>query len=133
MAITTTREQALAVADWRRRVHRLYAEVRATRSPAEGHALWVAGREELFTTHPASPRRAGQSLRHADHDPAFRFELALDPAPAQEWTYSTGSDGDGSTSSAWDGSRSPRCCAPSRRAPRCLSARGSCKASEPPC
>jgi len=92
----TSQDQAVAVADWRRRVHRLYADVQAAPSPEQAHALWVAGRSSLFAWHPASPRREGQTLRHAPYDPGMRFTLPLlpstDPGP-DEWVYSSGSDG----------------------------------------
>lgn len=90
----TSQEQAVAVADWRRRVHQLYADVRAAPSPEQAHSLWVAGRSSLFAWHPASPRREGQSLRHAAYDPAMRFVLPLVGTTAEEWVYSTGTNGD---------------------------------------
>ncbi|WP_363326219.1 DUF1684 domain-containing protein [Haloactinopolyspora sp.] len=73
---------ALDVLDWRRRVHALYARVRAETDPAQAHAAWVAERDELFRTHPASPVpavdgvRAG--LRHAPYDPSLRFVAPVD-------------------------------------------------------
>jgi uncharacterized protein (DUF1684 family) len=94
----TTQEQALAVADWRRRVHQLYADVRAAPSPEQAHSLWVAGRSSLFAWHPASPRREGQALRHAPYDAALRFTLPLLHADRSsghdKWVYSSGTDGD---------------------------------------
>ena len=94
----TPQEQAVAVADWRRRVHGLYADVRAAPSPEQAHALWVAGRSSLFEWHPASPRREGQALRHAAYDQVMRFTLPLLPAHGSsgpdEWVYGSGTDGD---------------------------------------
>ncbi|HEX8780407.1 MAG TPA: DUF1684 domain-containing protein [Nocardioides sp.] len=89
----TSQEQALAVADWRRRVHRLYADVQAARSPEQAHTTWVAGRSSLFAWHPASPRREGQAMRHAAYDPAMRFTLPLLPADDDVWVYDSGTDG----------------------------------------
>ncbi|MEO3937669.1 DUF1684 domain-containing protein [Dermatophilaceae bacterium Soc4.6] len=83
----------LAVASWRREVHALYAAVRDERDPATAHAAWVAGREALFATHPASARQPGQELRHAAYDPAFRFVLPVQAAGPQSWAPQTGSDG----------------------------------------
>jgi uncharacterized protein (DUF1684 family) len=88
-----TRDYSLAVADWRRRVHSLYADVRAAASPQAGHELWIAGRSTLFASHPASPRMAGQELRHAAYDPAFRFVMPVEPAPADRFDVATGTDG----------------------------------------
>ena len=43
---------SLSLLDWRRRVGALYAAVRDTEDPASAHALWRAGRDELFAGHP---------------------------------------------------------------------------------
>ncbi|MDR6862015.1 DUF1684 domain-containing protein [Phycicoccus sp. 3266] len=83
----------LQVASWRREVHSLYAAVRAERDPAAAHALWVEGRTELFETHPASPRRPGQRMRHAAYDPSFRFTVPVVPAELDGWKFTTGTDG----------------------------------------
>ncbi|CAN5502611.1 hypothetical protein BH10ACT8_BH10ACT8_18970 [soil metagenome] len=91
--MSRSQRDALAVVDWRRQVHALYGAVRAERDPAAGHAVWIAGRTELFGSHPASPRMAGQQLRHADYDPAFRFELPMADAAADRFEASTGTDG----------------------------------------
>jgi uncharacterized protein (DUF1684 family) len=79
----------LWLADWRRRVAELYAEVRATaaKDPAAAHARWREVREALYRDHPSSPvpadRRADFRAIHFPYDPGFRFELPLakdDPA-----------------------------------------------------
>src|SRR6188508_2893472 len=75
------------LADWRRRVATLYAEVRAMAAadPAFALAHWRAVRELLFREHPQSPvpaaTRATFQAHHFDHDPTLRFEVALEPAP----------------------------------------------------
>jgi uncharacterized protein (DUF1684 family) len=94
----------LDVLDWRRRVAGLYAAVReqARTDPAEAHATWRTGRDELFARHAASPvppdareRFAGLSV--AAYDPAYRFEVEVAPpapeADPERWEYSTGTDG----------------------------------------
>lgn len=97
--MTEEQRYSFAVADWRREVHRLYDAVRAEAAeagdagPESAHRLWVAGRSELFDRHPASPRRAGQRLRHADYDPSFRFVLAVSEAAPERIEVPTGSDG----------------------------------------
>jgi uncharacterized protein len=90
---------SLAVLDWRRRVFALYAEVRVEPDPAAAHKRWREVRDELFATHPASPvpeadRRAFAGLDVAPYDPAFRFEVDVDPgvAPAH-LDVPTGTDG----------------------------------------
>jgi uncharacterized protein (DUF1684 family) len=75
------------LADWRRRVAALYAEVRAMAAsdPAIALAHWRAVREQLYREHPQSPvppeTRATFQARHFEHDPDLRFELTLEPAP----------------------------------------------------
>jgi uncharacterized protein (DUF1684 family) len=78
----------LSLADWRRRISTLYAEVRAMSAtdPAAAIAHWRAVRERLFREHPQSPlpvaARADFQARHFDHDPSLRFHAVLEPAPA---------------------------------------------------
>ena len=78
----------LELADWRRRVAELYADVRhaAIVDPAIAHALWIEVRERLFRTHPQSPvpveRRAAFRALHWPYDPTLRFEVAVEPEPA---------------------------------------------------
>ncbi|GGM42233.1 hypothetical protein GCM10010102_42140 [Promicromonospora citrea] len=86
-ATSTPVTTALQTADWRRRVFAIYAEVRerAAQDPAAAHAYWVAARDELFGTHPASPvlpeDRAGfTGLAVAPYDPAWRFTAPVVPA-----------------------------------------------------
>ncbi len=81
------------VTSWRREVHDLYAAVRAEPDPATAHAVWIAGRTRLFETHPASPRKSGQALRHAPYDPGYRFVVEPAPAEPESWAPTTGSDG----------------------------------------
>jgi uncharacterized protein len=80
----------LSLADWRRHIAELYAEVRAMAAtdPAIALAHWRAVRERLFREHPQSPvprsSRATFEARHFDHDPALRFEVEVHPAPPPE-------------------------------------------------
>lgn len=75
------------LADWRRRIATLYAEVRgmAANDPAIALAHWRAVRETLYREHPQSPVPADQRstfrATHFEHDPALRFELVVEPAP----------------------------------------------------
>jgi uncharacterized protein len=81
------RSTELELNGWRRRVGELYAAVRAEPSPERGHALWRAGRDELFRSHPQSPLPPqdplrGTGLPYWPYDPALRFTLPLLPAAA---------------------------------------------------
>ena len=91
----------LELLDWRRRISRLYADVRSTADPVESHALWRSGRDELFLDHPQSPLPPNDPMRDTGvpywpYDASLRFELALVAVdPPQEIGLPT--DGDGTT------------------------------------
>ena len=76
--------ELLAVADWRRQIAELYAEVRreAAADPAAAHATWRAEREALFRGHPASPVPAGERdafrALHWPYADAWRSTAALE-------------------------------------------------------
>jgi uncharacterized protein (DUF1684 family) len=76
----------LDLADWRRRISTLYAEVRqlAVTDPAAALALWRATRESMFRDHPQSPvlppERATFRARHFERDPSLRFEVRVEAA-----------------------------------------------------
>jgi hypothetical protein len=68
-------DDALALADWRRRVFELYRGVREGRDPAAAWHRWRADRDELFAHHPQSPIPAGEragfkGLAYFDYDPS---------------------------------------------------------------
>jgi uncharacterized protein (DUF1684 family) len=75
----------LTLADWRRTIGSLYAEVRqlAAGDPAAALDHWRTAREQLYRDHPQSPvpadQRAAFRARHFAHDPALRFELTVEP------------------------------------------------------
>ncbi len=75
------------LADWRRQVAALYAEVRAlaVTDPSVAHRHWRDGRERLFREHPQSPvprdAREGFVAHHFAYDAALRFTVELQPAP----------------------------------------------------
>ena len=80
-----TAADRLNLADWRRRVSDLYAEVRtqAARDPDRAWQHWRIAREDLFRTHPQSPvpeaSREGFRAKHWPYDPRYRFEANLAP------------------------------------------------------
>ena len=75
----------LTLADWRRTIGDLYAEVRrlAANDPAAALDHWRTVRERLFREHPQSPvpadRRPSFRARHYEHDPSLRFEVVVEP------------------------------------------------------
>src|SRR5262245_59970600 len=74
----------LSLLDWKRRVFALYAAVREL-DPEAGWQLWRQTRDELFRTHPQSPRPGYTDLAYYDYEPAARVlaELEdLEAAPA---------------------------------------------------
>ncbi|MDT4925026.1 MAG: uncharacterized protein QOG01_2739 [Pseudonocardiales bacterium] len=81
--------ERLELVSWRRATAALYARVRASANPADGHAVWRAGRDELFRSHPQSPLPADDPLRttglpYWPYDPARRFTCSLlETAPAE--------------------------------------------------
>ena len=89
---------ALEIADWRRTVFALYAEVRASADPESAHSLWRAGRDRLFAESPATPllpkdRAAFTTLQVEPYDPAWRFEALIEPTETRHIDVETGTDG----------------------------------------
>lgn len=78
------------LADWRRQVATLYAEVRgmAATDPDIALAHWRAVRERLYREHPQSPvpaeARGTFRANHFEHDPSLRFEVLVAAAPPPE-------------------------------------------------
>jgi hypothetical protein len=82
-------EDRTTLADWRRSLAALYAEVRAmaTDDPAIALAHWRAVRERLFREHPQSPvpvsDRSSFVAHHFDHDPGLRFVAPVEPVTSR--------------------------------------------------
>lgn len=78
-------EERLDLADWRRRVATLYAEVRARAGsdPRAAWDLWRTERERLYREHPQSPVPASERhafrARHWPYDERLRFVLEVRP------------------------------------------------------
>ncbi len=74
------------LADWRRRVAELYAEVRsiAARDPATAWKTWRHEREALYRDHPQSPvplaEREAFRARHWPYDDRLRLVVGIDDA-----------------------------------------------------
>ncbi len=80
--------EALSLADWRRRIAELYADVRRTAEtdPEGAWRRWLEVREHLYREHQGSPvpsaARSGFVARAFPYDPAWRLAAPLLPAPA---------------------------------------------------
>lgn len=85
----TSQTDLLELADWRRRIGELYAEVRraSASDPAAAHAIWRAERESLYRGHPASPvpiaERDGFRARHWPYADAWRRTARLEVTDAE--------------------------------------------------
>ena len=82
-------DAALELADWRRQVATMYADVRAARTPEAGWHLWRERRERLFLEHPQSPlppadRSPAHAPQYFDYDPALRVLAAVEPMQAED-------------------------------------------------
>jgi uncharacterized protein (DUF1684 family) len=90
---------SLTLLDWRRRVARMYAEVRSEPDPAAAHDHWRKTRDDLLRTHPDSPvprqsRADYPGAPVAAYDPRLRFDVTVDTdVPAKHIEVPTGSDG----------------------------------------
>ena len=95
-----TAADALSLADWRRRVAELYAEVRTTAGtdPEGACNRWREAREALYREHPQSPlpreHRRDFRATHFAYDPEMRFVLPL--LTTQESTAAGPTSHDGS-------------------------------------
>jgi uncharacterized protein (DUF1684 family) len=84
-AMSDTAGTELELADWRRRVARLYADVRFLYpgDPVAAWQLWRTERETLFRAHPQSPLltadRATFRGRYWGYDARLAFELEVQP------------------------------------------------------
>ena len=95
--MTAQSAAAWRVRDWRRRTATLYDQVRSAPDPAQGHAMWVEGRDRLLSGHPASPvppdQRDGFRAHVAPYDPAFRFSVQVGAALSERREVPTPADG----------------------------------------
>jgi uncharacterized protein len=79
---TVTAQETLSLLDWKRRVLALYAEIRAAPDPEGAWEMWRATRDELFRTHPQSPRPGYTGLDYWPYDPAARVLAELEDVEA---------------------------------------------------
>ena len=74
----------LTLADWRRQVFELYADVRLDADPRPRLGAWCASRHQLFATHTQSPIPPAERAGYAgpavfDYDPRARVTAELSP------------------------------------------------------
>src|SRR4051812_2020453 len=86
-AAATAAPDRLSLADWRRRVGDIYADVRAVsaKDPEAAWRGWSSARELLFRDHSQSPvpiaARASFEAHYWAYNPRLRFDVAVEPAP----------------------------------------------------
>ncbi len=86
----------LTLADWRRQVAEIYADVRGAAEPAAAWTVWRERRDGLFREHAESPvrgQRTFASLPFHAYDPAWRFEAEYQLADGADVTWPAGADG----------------------------------------
>ena len=74
--MTQTPPTALDLADWRRQIASLYAQVREMKDPKESWAHWRAVRSRLFKHHPMSPIPEASRARFEEIE-CFPYNSAL--------------------------------------------------------
>lgn len=89
---------ALELADWRRRMFSLYAEVRSSGVNAEGWDTWRKARDELFRSHPQSPipkgsRASFPGLDYFSYNPEFRVTATVSPSEPEHYDIATSGEG----------------------------------------
>ena len=83
--------------DYRRRVEKIYAQVRASQ-PVPAHKSWIADRDHLFRVHRQSPlteadRGAFTGLEYFPYDASLRFTSVVEPVEPEEVSVSHSGDG----------------------------------------
>ena len=84
----------LSLADWRRRVAELYAQIRTYSDRQAAWLMWVETRNEMFRSHPQSPLDAGarhgfEGLSYFDYDIELSFTCAVEPLPTERHDIAT--------------------------------------------
>ncbi len=97
LAPTSRSQELLALLDWKRRIFRLYDEVRDAAAPEWGWEHWRKVRDELFRTHPESPlpgeaRASFVGLDYFPYDPALG--VLAEVASAKPEATSIGTSGE---------------------------------------
>lgn len=87
------------IADWRRAVFALYADIRAAKDSVAAQAIWRAGREALFRRHPQSPlldepHRGTWTFHTYPYDIGLRHIVGLqEPVTEHSLSVPVGEDG----------------------------------------
>lgn len=88
----------LALADWRRRIGALYAEVRDMPDPERARQHWLDTRSTMMRDHPMSPLKEDarddfDGIPVFRYDPALRFEVDVEPVDGDAEEVALGADG----------------------------------------
>jgi uncharacterized protein (DUF1684 family) len=93
-----SRDDALDLVDYRRRVNDAYRRVRLNPDSRAAWEEWVEFRADLYSKHPQSPvpeeERGRLRLQYFDYDPNAR--VVASPSPADARRYEIGTSGGGS-------------------------------------
>lgn len=89
---------ALEIADWRRRMFALYAEMRQATDLYAAHDLWRRERDRLFAEHPATPLLRADladftGLKVKPYDRDWRFEVQVATSAPRRIEVDTATDG----------------------------------------
>lgn len=77
----------IELADYRRRVAEMYADVRYKTDSEDARSSWATARDDLFRGHPQTPIENASSfagLEYFPYDPVWRLTAPLQDAPALE-------------------------------------------------
>ncbi|MEM8976779.1 MAG: DUF1684 domain-containing protein [Pseudomonadota bacterium] len=88
----------LQLADWRRQVAEIYADVRNLENPRAAWDGWKEARGALFANHPQSPNiglaeNERGKVRYFPYNPDLRLEVGLVPVVAEPEAWPIGQDG----------------------------------------
>ncbi|MEM9359103.1 MAG: DUF1684 domain-containing protein [Pseudomonadota bacterium] len=88
----------LQLADWRRQVAEIYADVRASDNPRKAWEAWKEARAALFASHPQSPNIALSKnergkVHYYPYNADLRYEVGLTPLSAEPKAWPIGKDG----------------------------------------
>lgn len=91
-------DDAIQLADWRRRTFDIYRQIRASGGSSETWTAWRHTRDELFRTHAQSPiakedRSSFRGIDYYGHDPRWRVLGTIKTLPPTRYDIATSGGG----------------------------------------